>query len=275
MRIVWLLAAWGALAVPLAQQVPSTVHPLHRPFDRLLDTYVRDGFVYYGALRLERRPLDAYVASLDSRDAAALAGGSLDDRKAFWINAYNALVLRTVIDHYPIRARYREYPPQSIRQIPGAFEAARHRVAGRVVSLDGIEKEILGPMGDPRVFFALGRGAYGGGRLRSEAFDGPTVEKTLAAVAQESALRHTIAHIDRGAQLLSVSPIFSWREPFFVEAYAERAPSRYAARSPIERAILAFVEPHLPPAEQQVLQENRFRVQFHEFDWRLNDLGQR
>jgi hypothetical protein len=182
---------WPTQARLSAQPVPSKVHPLHRPFDELLDIYVRDGFVYYSALRMERAKLDRYVAALNGPAAAALAKGSADERKALWINAYNALVLRTVIDHFPIRGRAPEYPAVSIRQVPGAFEKPMHRVAGRVVSLDGIEKDILAPLGDARVFLALGRAAYGGGRLRSEAFDGPTAEAQLAAVAAEAVTRRS------------------------------------------------------------------------------------
>ena len=49
---------------------------------------------------------------------------------AFWLNAYNALVLKTVVDHYPIPGASAGYPAKSIRQIPGAFErtaASRRR----------------------------------------------------------------------------------------------------------------------------------------------------
>lgn len=275
MRALLLIGALTAVAAPAAQVVPSTVHPLHRPLDRLLDTYVRDGFVYYNALRIERSPLDAYVGSLNSAAASALASGSPDDQKAFWINAYNALVLRTVIDHFPIRGRSTEFPAQSIRQIPGAFEAARHRVAGRAVSLDLIEQEILAPLGDPRVFFALGRGAQGGGRLRSEALDGPTLESALAAVAEESAMRNKIISIDRLGGTVSVSPIFSWREQVFVDAYAAKASPVYSQRSPLERAVIALIEPHVPTPEKLFLQQNTFKMQFHDFDWRLNDLSSR
>jgi hypothetical protein len=255
--------------------VPSNVHPLHQPFDRLLDTYVRDGFVYYNALRIERAALDRYVASLNSPTAAALAKGTADEQKAFWINAYNALVLRTVIDHFPIRGRAKEYPASSIRQIPGAFEKAVHRVAGRVVSLDGIEKEILGPLGDPRALLALGRGAYGGGRLRSEAFDGPTIEKLLAAVAEETVSRGTLVKIDPSANTVSLSPLFSWREAVFAEALADKADPVFAERSPLERAVLALIMPHLSGPEAQFLPRNTFAMQFHDFDWRLNDLSSR
>lgn len=276
MRVLSILALAGAMFVTVAaQDVPSTVHPLHRPFDRLLDTYVRDGFVYYNALRIERAPLDRYVAALNGPAATALAQGSPDERKAFWINAYNALVLRTVIDHFPIRGRSRDYPASSIRQIPGAFESPSHRIAGRAVSLDMIEKDILGPLGDPRVFLALGRGAYGGGRLRSEAFDGPTLEQTLLQVEQEAALRDEIANVDAIGNTLSVTPIFSWREQAFVTALAAKAAPLFEQRSPLERAVLGLILPHLPPSEQEFLRRNTFTMQFHPFDWRLNDLSAR
>jgi hypothetical protein len=258
-----------------AQLVPSTVHPFHQPFDRLLDTYVRDGFVYYNALRIERGALDRYVGSLNSPSAGALAKGTLDEQKAFWINAYNALVLRTVVDHFPIRGRAKEYPTSSIRQIPGAFEKAVHRVAGRTVSLDAIEKEILGPLNDPRVFLALGRAAYGGGRLRSEAFDAPTIEKLLSAVAAETVSRAELVKIDPPEDTISLSPIFSWREAAFVEAFADKADPIFAQRSPLERAVLAIITPHLSGPEAQYLPKNTFKMQFHNFDWRLNDLSNR
>ena len=274
-RVLGVVAVLASVTVLRAQVVPSSVHPFHQPFDRLLDTYVRDGFVYYNALRIERQALDRYVASLNSSAAAALAKGTPDEQKAFWINAYNALVLRTVVDNFPIRGRAKEYPSSSIRQIPGAFEKAAHRVAGRVVSLDAIEKEILGPLGDPRAFLALGRGAYGGGRLRSEAFDAPTLEKLLASVAAETVSRGTLVRIDAQDNLVSMSPIFSWREPIFAEALASQADPIFAQRSPIERAVLALITPHLSGPEAQFLPKNTFKMQFHDFDWRLNDLSSR
>lgn len=264
-----------AAGLAAGQPVPSSVHPLHRPFDELLDVYVRDGFVYYNALRIERGKLDRYVQALAGPAAEAMAAGTPDERKALWINAYNALVLKTVIDHYPIKGRAPEYPATSIRQIPGAFDRTAHRVAGRAITLDAIEKEMLAPLGDPRVFFALGRGAQDGGRLRSEAFDAPTMEEQLASVAAESARRTAIVQFDFDGNALAVSPIFSWREPLFVAALADRAPAAFAARSPIERAVIAFLTPHVRTDEALLLDRNTFSMRFDSFDWRLNDLGAR
>lgn len=259
----------------VAQPVPSTVHPLHRPFDEMLDIYVRDGFVYYQALRSDRGKLDRYVASLNGAEAIKQAQGSRDEQKAFWLNAYNALVLRTVIDHFPIKGRSPDYPPVSLRQVPGAFEKPVHRVAGKTFSLDGIEKDILSTLGDARVFLALGRGAYGGGRLRSEAFDAPTIDQQLDGVAAEAVTRREVVHIDIAANTVTMSPIFSWREPFFVTTFAEKAAEMFKQRSPIERAALALVAPYVSRVEMEFLEKNTFAMRFHAFDWRLNDLSTR
>lgn len=268
--VVVLLAAAAAAAAG-RQAPPSPVDPLHRPLDEILEMYVRDGLVYYNALRLERQRLDRYVASLDV-PPAVLHAWAPARQMAFWINAYNAFVLRTVIDHYPIRRRTAQYPANSIRQIPGAFETRTFRAAGRSVTLDGIEKDILSAFGDARVFLALGRGAVGGGRLRSEAYDAARLDEQLAQVAAESVRRHAIVRIDSAAGVVSLSPLFSWREPFFVASYAERAPALFAARSPIERAVLGLIDPYLVTSEREFLGQNTFRVVFHEFDWTLNDL---
>ena len=251
------------------QPADSARDGLHQPLDTLLDLYVRDGLVYYRALKSDRSRLDGYVAALGR---ASLDGWSRDEQIAFWLNAYNALVLRTIIDRYPIRGTSSQYPPNSIRQIPGAFERITHQVAGRAVTLDGIERDLLAPFNDPRVFVALGRGSVGGGRLRSEAFTGARLAEQLDEVVREFPQRHELLRVDTVARQVSVTPILSWREQQVVAAYADRADARFAARSPIERAVVAMIQPYLLPAERAFVEANEFRVVFHPYDWHLNDL---
>lgn len=271
-----LLASALALAVAVVAatgvrgQAPPPVDPVHAAFDGILDIYVRDGLVYYNALRLERARFDRYVSSLAEQDIPA----SWDERQrlAFWINAYNAFVLRTVIDHYPIRGRAAAYPANSIRQVPGAFEKRPFRAGGRTVTLDQIEKDIIAPIGDARALLALGRGALGSPRLRSEAYTAARLDEQLAAVAREVVDRRELVHVDAPANTLSVTPLFSWREAAFVAGFAGRAEARYAARSPLEQAVLGLIGPHVVRSEADFLEQNRFTMAFHDFDWRLNDL---
>jgi hypothetical protein len=237
--------------------------------DQILDAYVRDGYVYYRALKSDRAKLDGYITQL-----ARVQPGQLnrEARLSFWLNAYNAVVLQTVVDHYPIQGRSGAYPPRSIRQIPGAFERLVHQVGGRPVTLDQIEQTILSEFHDPRVYFALGRGSVAGGRLRSEAYAPAMVDAQLASVAAECAMRTECLQIDRGTNKLFVSPIFSWREKDFVAAYAASAPAAFSDRSPIERAVVAFVQPTLLTIEREVLEKNTFQMTFQRYDWSLNDL---
>jgi hypothetical protein len=249
----------------------TSVEALHQPFDQMLDLQVRDGLVYYRALKSERGKLDRYIASLDVPEAR-YGAWSRDQQMAFWINAYNAFVLQTVIDHYPIRGKAAAYPQASIRQIPGAFERAKHRAAGRSLTLDEIEKTILPAFKEPRAYLALGRGAVGSGRLRSEVYTGARLAAQLDAVQDEFVSERTMLAIDRASDQVTVTPIVSWHEAEFVAVYDKGAAGPFAQRSPIERALVAFIEPHLLPLERELVQKNTFRVTYHPFDWRLNDL---
>jgi hypothetical protein len=145
-------------------------------------------------------------------------------------------------------------------------------VAGKGVTLDQIEQTILAGFNDPRLFFAIGRGAVGGGRLRSEMYTGADLEGQLAAVAAECPTRSHCVQVDRGADRLLISPIFSWKEKEFVAAYADKAPPVFASRSPIERAVLAYVGTTSLTIENDFIATNAFKVEFAPFDWSLNDL---
>src|SRR4051812_4632927 len=180
------VAAIASPASPVrafAQQ-GTAADALHRPFDQILDLNVRDGMVYYRALRASRGGLDRYAAALNVT-AAAYQAWSREQQMAFWLNAYNAFVLQTVIDRYPINGSSKAYPPNSVRQIPGAFEQFKHRVAGQNLTLDEIEKKILPQFKEPRLYLALGRGAVGSGRLRSEAYTGDQLKQQLDEVQKE------------------------------------------------------------------------------------------
>jgi hypothetical protein len=91
-------------------------------------------------------------------------------------------------------------------------------------------------------------------------------------VANECVTRAQCVAIDRGQNKVMVSSIFSWREKEFSAAYADKAAPAFSSRSPIERAVLAFVGPRLLTTERDFLAANEFRVEYAPFDWSLNDL---
>src|SRR5215210_696118 len=254
-----------AAATPRAQAAQQTATPadtLHRPLDQILDVNVRDGLVYYRALKSERGRLDRYAASLNVPEAT-YDSWPREHQMAFWLNAYDTFVLQTVLDRYPIRGTSTKYPANSIRQIPGAFETIRHRAAGRSVTLDEIEKTILPGFKEPRLYLALGRGAIGSGRLRSEAYNGGQLMQQLDQIQREFVSEQTMLKIDRATGQVSLTPILSWHDAEFVAAYDKGPDGPFAQRSPIERAAVAFITPYLLPLEKELIQKNEFTVTYH------------
>ena len=274
MQRIWCAVVLAAVMVSAAS-TPSARQgdpaDRHTPLDRILDVYVRDGYVYYKALKAGRAPLDQYVTSLDMAPEQ-LARMTENDRRAFWLNAYNALVLRTVINAYPIDGKATAYPSKSVGQLPGVFDKVKHRVAGQVLSLDEIEN-LLAALGDARLLLALGRGSIGSARLRSEVYRGARLDEQLTDAVKGFVRSARNFRLDREANTLKITPLFSWRGPHFIASFGTAAGSEvWANRSPIERAIVAMAYPHLFPSEKELLALNTFQMSFGEYDWRLNDL---
>src|SRR5262245_34095631 len=118
-----LACALATAAAPTQKFTPAPgADPLHRPLAQLIHVDARDGLVYYRALKADRARLDHYVASLNV-PAAAYDGWTKPQQMAFWVDAYNAFVLETVINHYPMHG--------TIRQIPGAFDKTTWKAAGK------------------------------------------------------------------------------------------------------------------------------------------------
>lgn len=249
---------------------PPEIEARHRAYDLLLDQNVRDGLVYYRALQGSRAVLNRYIASLDLAPAA-FSALSREEQMALLINAYNAIVLQSVIQNYPIQARVKTYPEKSIGQIPGVYDR-KHRVAGRSVSLNELERWLIDEYKDPRVIFALGRGALGGGRLKSEAYSAPRLDAQLADATREFVTRQGHFRIDQASNTVTMSPLYSWREKDFAAGFGGKAEDVFKERSPLERAVLAVTIEHLFPVERAYLRQNRFKMEFGKFDWRLNDL---
>ena len=134
---------------------------------------------------------------------------SRDEQIAFWINAYNAHRAEDCRRSLSDSAAIDGYPARSIRQVPGAFERITHRVGRPELTLDQIEQTILAEFGDPRVFLALGRGAIGSGRLRSEAVRAAALERQLTEVADECATPRAVRRYRRVGEQGRASARFS------------------------------------------------------------------
>ena len=68
------------------------------------------------------------------------------------------------------------------------------------MSLDEIDKTILAEFNEPRLALALGRGAVGSGRLRSEAYTAARLPEQLQSIQEEFVTRQRLLKVDRAAK---------------------------------------------------------------------------
>ncbi|HBP17373.1 MAG TPA: DUF547 domain-containing protein, partial [Planctomycetes bacterium] len=105
--------------------------------DALLKRHVnREGLVDYGALKAkDQQTLERVVAKLAKVDAHKLAGAA---KKAYWINVYNAVTLRAIVERYPVK---------SIKDLnsKGYDVWKDYRFGKKKRSLNEIEHKILRP----------------------------------------------------------------------------------------------------------------------------------
>ena len=226
----------------------------HGPWQRFLDTYlVTDdprgvNLVRYASVSTaDRAKLDAHIDTLTTADPRT---ASRDAQMAYWINLYNAVTVRLILDDPSI---------DSIRDLSsGLFSRGPWKrdvvtVSGVDLSLDDIEHGILRPyFTDARIHFAVNCASIGCPDLAASAYTAENLEALL-----DGGARAYLAH-PRGLRLegstLHLSSIFDWyREDF-----------------PADRdAFLAWLADYAPEAQRAALRAFDGRIR-HDYDWSLN-----
>lgn len=236
----------------------------------VLGAHVRPPRVDYAALQRDRARLDAVVASFDAPGARGEARWSREQRLAFWINAYNVFTLRVIVDHYPIASAWLTLQPRnSIRQIDGVWTDIKWQAAGRSVTLDEIEHQIIRPtFEEPRIHFAVNCASVSCPPLAARPYRAATLEAQLDAAARAYLASAQGVQVD--GTTLRVSSIFKWYGDDFVARYAPPVKER---RDATERAILGVVLSHGPERAAAAARTGTARIAFLDYDWSLNDVA--
>ena len=214
------------------------------PFDAVLAARARaGGFDYRGATGQDRKRLAAYLANLGDARPAAM---SADEKKAFYVNAYNAMAIGIVLDSYPLR---------TIRDVGGAFEKIKRRIGAETLSLDDVEDRLRG-LGDPRFHFAIVCVSESCPPLAPRAYTAGTISAAFEAQGRAFVNDPKRNVIDRGRDRVALSKIFDWNAKEFEREAG--SVTKYVARYVTDPATAAW------------LASRSGRPDFLEYDWALN-----
>lgn len=223
----------------------------HSKFDAILAQYVDDeGLVDYNGIARDQR-FPEYIESLKS---AKVEGLARDGQLAFWINAYNAITIDKVI---------KWKPEKSVREtlIPGVwtstkfFTSREHVVAGRRMSPDDIEHEILRKkFKDPRIHFAIICASSSCPKLPRFAYTAENVQAKLEKETWKYINSARGVRIDEAENTIYLSKIFDWFQSDFV------------AKS---GSVMNFIRPYLKEEVISFL-EREPKIDYIFYNWALN-----
>ena len=218
--------------------------PDNAPFDAVLAARARNGgFDYRGTTGQDRKRLAAYLANLgDARPSEMTA----DEKKAFYVNAYNAVAISIALDHYPI---------QSIRDVHGAFQKIERRIGGETLTLDAIENK-LRALSDARIHFAIVCVSESCPPLAPRAYTAQGISAELDRQARAFVNDPRKNAIDRKAGRVALSKIFDWNAKEFVRDGGSVA--KYVSKYVNDRETAAWLASAAPAPS------------YLDYDWALN-----
>jgi hypothetical protein len=229
----------------------------HTPWDRFLKRYLVandpsgvNRMRYAEVTPEDREALKGY---LDMLQGVRVSGLSRPEQKAYWINVYNALTVKVVLDHYPVKSIL------DIGISPGLFSkgpwgAKLLRIEGEEISLNDIEHRILRPIWkDNRVHYAVNCASVSCPNLQPDVFTEENTDRLL-----EKGAREYVNH-PRGARFegrgLILSSIYDWFQADFggTEAGAIQHLLQYAV-DPLAGTLSGY----------------KGKIEY-QYDWRLNE----
>lgn len=176
--------------------------------DHFMSRYVsEDGFVDYAAIKWSDADLESMTLFVEQTNSYDYAG---NDLKAYWINAYNMIVVREVIRNYPMR---------SVQDVVGFFSNKQHQMGAKKFTLDQIENELLRKeFEDARIHFALNCGALSCPKLLNEAYRPEKLDQQLEAQTKRAVNDPYFVEPDSTGSSVEVSKIFFWFKEDFAPA---------------------------------------------------------
>ncbi|MEQ8364685.1 MAG: DUF547 domain-containing protein [Cyclobacteriaceae bacterium] len=234
--IIWF--ATFALSISIAKS--DDVTSFTQSADTFLKKYVSKGAVDYATIKKNSSDIQSLYKTMGT---ISLKDQNNNTKKAFYINAYNLVVIQSIVKNYPVK---------SPMDIEGFFDKQTHLVAGERLTLNALEKEkLLNIYDDARFHFVLVCAAKSCPTLMSGAYTPELIEAQLTQRTKLTINDETWLKLSTNKKTIEVSKIFEWYNGDFTSN---------------GKTMLSWINNF-----RDVKIPASYKVNYYEYDWALND----
>lgn len=219
----------------------------HSFWDELTKSHVNDnGFPNYKGFIQDSLKFNRYLDQLTSNHPKE--SWSSNERKAFWINAYNAFTIKLIVDNYPVETIkdlgggiYRVNTPWDIKFI---------QIEDKTYHLNDLEHNILRKeWSDPRIHAAVNCASISCPRLMKGAYLAEQLDEQLDR--QMKAFIHDTTKNKIGEKEVKLSKLFKWFSGDFKVEHL---------------SVIDYINSY-----SDVKIKKSAKVEYFDYDWGLNE----
>lgn len=239
-RTVAFALLFGSATVGRAETSPKWIGS----YNALLAKYVTSGGVKYAAWKNNAADMEAIQNVVNGIGAEKLSGLSKKEQLAFYLNAYNAWILREALA---------KYPTKSVKDLLFTFfTGQRLKVAGESMSFNRLEKDIIrAKFNEPRIHFALNCASRSCPPLNPKAFRADELDSQLEKLSVAFVNSPKGVDYNAGKGTAALCAIFNWYKDDF---------------KAVGGPIVFINQRRNPPLPDDV------KVTYQSYDWSLNEV---
>jgi hypothetical protein len=228
-------------------------------FDALLKSYVRGNSVDYSQLIEEKDKLFNFTNILAkvSPNSHPEKFQTKNEQLAYWINAYNAFILKIIIENYPVDSI------KDINFIGFTVWLTKNTIGGEEISFKSLEDDIIrDEFKDPRIHFAINCASYSCPPLINEAYLPESLDEQMDNSTKSFINNENNVLINEEDRIIYLSSIFDWYD----DDYYDWLRAEYGIEEP---HILDYIKLYYEGKIEDNLYE--FDIEYFEYSWELND----
>lgn len=221
--------------------------------------------VNYAGFKSDKAALNSYLAKISAVRLVDFNRWSVNEQRAFLINAYNAYTVELILTKYP--------NIKSIKELGSVFSSPWSKpffvLLGEKRSLDDVEHKLLRGnrnFDEPRIHFAANCASIGCPALRPEAFKASVLDTQLEEQTKRFLSDRSRNRFDKSKDTLFLSSIFKWYGDDFGKGKNAKSLHEFLARYAGSLGIST--------SEKTRLAKDEIDIEFLDYNWTLNSAKQ-